>query len=330
LNSELFSVLVTAPSRLHFGLWSLAGGAGRQFGGVGVMLDQPGLRLLISPAAELCSTGPLAERASDFARRWARFHQRQAPQVAIEITSAPPDHVGLGTGTQLALAVAAGLCEMHDLEIESPQELAASVGRGLRSAVGTYGFLHGGLIAEQGKLPHEPISPLDCRLDLPAEWRFVLVRPLGISGLAGEDEAAAISKLPQVPSAVNEELMALAYGQLLPAAVTADFPAFAEATHRYGRLAGELFAARQGGPYNGPVLAALVERIRALGFAGVGQSSWGPTVFAVTPSQVEAERLAAALRSGTIDGTLEIIVASPCRNGASITRSLLGEQVPAR
>ena len=74
---------------------------------------------------------------------------------------------------------------LRDLPSQSPQELALSVGRGLRSAVGTYGFVFGGLIVEQGKLPDEPISPLDCRIDLPEAWRFVLVRPLGLTGIAG-------------------------------------------------------------------------------------------------------------------------------------------------
>jgi beta-ribofuranosylaminobenzene 5'-phosphate synthase len=326
----MYRVSITAPSRLHFGLWSLAGGDRRQFGGIGVMIDQPGLRVVISAAPALSATGPLAERALEFARRWAAFHQLPALQCAIEVISAPPDHVGLGTGTQLALAVAAGLCETHGLEIESPQALAASVDRGLRSAVGTYGFLHGGLIAEQGKLPDETISPLDCRIDLPTEWRFVLARPLGMAGLAGEDEAAAISGLPEVPPAVTDELVALAYDQLLPTAVTGDFPAFAESTYRYGRLAGEIFKARQGGPYNGPLLTALVERIRELGFDGAGQSSWGPTVFAACPSQADAERLSGALQAGLPAGTLETMIASPCRNGAQIERLALGEQAAAR
>jgi beta-ribofuranosylaminobenzene 5'-phosphate synthase len=322
-------VSVTAPSRLHFGLWSLAGSS-RQFGGVGVMVDQPGLQLAIHPAATLSATGPLATRVLEFALRWAAFHERPEPQCSIEILSAPPDHIGLGTGTQLALAVGAGLCELHEIEIESPQSLGASVGRGLRSAVGTYGFLYGGLIVEQGKLPSESISPLDCRFDLLASWRFVLARPLGVTGLAGEDEAAAIGVLPAIPGAVTRELMAIAYDQLSPAAVTRDFAAFAESTYRYGRLAGEIFAPRQGGPYNGPVLAALVQRIRDLGFAGVGQSSWGPTVFAACPSQAEAERLVAALQLGAGQGTLETIVASPCRHGAMIERLPLGEQVAGR
>src|SRR5690349_10223534 len=104
-------VTITAPSRLHFGLWSLADCARRQFGGVGVMVDRPGLQLVIHPGPELSATGPLAGRALEFANRWAAFHNRPALKCSIEIAFAPPDHAGLGTGTQLALAVAAGLCE---------------------------------------------------------------------------------------------------------------------------------------------------------------------------------------------------------------------------
>ena len=39
-------VRIIAPSRLHFGLWSLGGDGTRRFGGVGAMVQQPALRLL--------------------------------------------------------------------------------------------------------------------------------------------------------------------------------------------------------------------------------------------------------------------------------------------
>src|SRR4051794_12685371 len=100
---------VTAPSHLHFGLWSLGGGQGRQFGGVGAMIDQPQLRLVLEPAESLQASGDGAERVTDFARRWAAFHGIEPPACRIYIRAAIPEHAGLGSGTQLALAVAAGL-----------------------------------------------------------------------------------------------------------------------------------------------------------------------------------------------------------------------------
>jgi beta-ribofuranosylaminobenzene 5'-phosphate synthase len=311
-------VHVTAPSRLHFGLWSLGSKTGRQFGGMGVMVERPDLRLSVEPADVLQTTGKCAARSRFFARRWMEFHGLAEPQCRIEIQAVIPEHGGLGSGTQLALSVAAGLNAFCGLPSQTPQELALSVGRAQRSAVGTYGFVFGGLIVEQGKLPNEPISPLDCRIDLPEAWRFVLVRPRGPAGLAGHDEADAFGMLPEVPPAVTEELIALARDRLVPAAATGDFALFADSLYHYGRLSGECFAARQGGPYHGPQLTALVERIRGLGCAGVGQSSWGPTIFVAMPSQDAAEDLVGQLQGSGRAGELELTISPPCNRGARI------------
>jgi beta-ribofuranosylaminobenzene 5'-phosphate synthase len=310
------AVHVTAPSRLHFGLWSLGSAGARQFGGVGAMIDGPQLQLGVTEAASFQVSGPAAERAAEYARRWAQFHCQNQPQCHLKIERVIPEHVGLGSGTQLALAVAAGLNAFAGLPSQSPQELALSVARGLRSAVGTYGFVFGGLIVEQGKLPDEPISPLDCRIDLPEAWRFVLVRPQGLTGIAGREEAEAFATLTAVPQAVTDELIAMTRDGLVPAAATADFPTFADCLYRYGRLSGECFAAQQGGPYNGKVLADLVEQIRARGHVGVGQSSWGPTIFVVEPSAEAAESLASDL--ATQSSALDVVVSAPCNGGARI------------
>lgn len=311
------TVHVAAPSRLHFGLWSL-GGAGRQFGGVGVMVERPGLRLEFASATQFAARGALGARTATFARRWAEFHQLSLPACEIVVCAAPPEHVGLGTGTQLALAVAAGLNAWCGLPAQSPLELAISVGRGQRSAVGTYGFAHGGLIVEQGKVAGELVSPLDCRIDMPPNWRFVLVRPVELTGLSGDDETQAIATLAEIPDTVHSQLVAEAREHLVPAAATGDFADFAASLYRYGNLSGQCFAGRQGGPYNGPVLTALVERIRELGYTGVGQSSWGPTLFVVTPSPAVAEELTRRLAAEGAWGALETIISPPCNAGARI------------
>lgn len=291
------AVEITAPSRLHFGLFSFGRTGHRQFGGVGMMIDQPTVRIRISKAARFQIEGPLAARAADFAKRWAsRQPTNDSLSCRIQLLDVPDHHTGLGTGTQLALAIAAGLNAFHRLPSMSPAELAISVGRGLRSAVGTYGFVAGGLIVERGKYPNEEISPLDCRLELPESWRVVLMRPIDQHGLHGAAESAAFRSLPPVPEGITEELLAEVRSHLLPAAAQGDFAAFSESVYRYGRLAGSCFAQVQGGAYNGPRVAELVERTRRCGVQGVGQSSWGPTVFALLPSAAAAESFVAAIR----------------------------------
>jgi beta-ribofuranosylaminobenzene 5'-phosphate synthase len=282
------------------------------------MVQRPGLRMVIQASDRFEVSGPLAQRAATFARHWAEFHRMELPACRIDVVAAPPEHAGLGTGTQLGLAIAAGLSAFVGLPSQSPQELALSAGRGLRSAVGTYGFVQGGLIVEQGKLPGEPISPLDCRIDLPVEWRFVLVRPIGQVGLAGDDEASAMDALPAIPAEVTERLIGDARDGLVPAAATGDFARFAESLYRYGRLSGQCFAARQGGPYNGPVLTRLVQQLRDLGAVGVGQSSWGPTLFAVQPDEAAAESLARSLCSHDPETPLDLIVTPPANRGVQI------------
>ncbi len=314
-------VHVTAPSRLHFGLWSLAGEQGRQFGGVGAMIDEPALELLLTEAAQFQVQGSGWERTLAYAQRWAKFHSHELPGCCIGILRVIPQHAGLGSGTQQGLAVAAALNAFCDLPGQSPQELALSVDRGLRSAVGTYGFAFGGMIVEQGKLEGEPISPLDCRIDLPEQWRFVLVRPKEISGLAGEDEAAAFDALPEVPRSLTDQLIAIVHDQLVPAAALADFDRFATSLYEYGSRSGELFAARQGGPFNGPAITALVEQILLLGYSGVGQSSWGPTIFVATPSIDAAKRLVNSLRSCDRQRPLDLVIAAPNNCGAKIIAS---------
>jgi beta-RFAP synthase len=197
--------------------------------------------------------------------------------------------------------------------------LAPAIQRGQRSAVGTYGFASGGLIVEGGKEPSQAISPLLLRVDLPPEWRWVLVRPVDeMPGLAGETESQAFADMPPVPDEVAAALRAEAFERLAPAAKEGRFDDFSTSLFRFGHLAGSCFAARQAGAYASKRLAVLVELIRRLGVAGVGQSSWGPTLFALTRDEAEADRLAAELVARHPPESLDIVTTATCRRGATI------------
>ena len=312
-------VHVTAPSRLHFGLLAFGRREGRQNGGVGVMVDHAAVELRICASEKLETSGPLADRATVFANRWAEFCSMDAePPCRIEILSAAAEHVGLGVGTQLGLSVAAGLNAFFHLSTSSPAELAISVGRGLRSAVGTYGFAQGGLIVDRGKLPTERIAPMDVCLPMPPEWRFVLIRPRDGSGLWGADEQDAFDRLPPVPREVTAELIDEIRQHMVPAVASAQFDMFSDSVYRYGRVAGMCFAAVQDGPYNGGRLSELVEIVRSLGVAGVGQSSWGPTLFAVLPDEIEAGKFVDRMAERVPRDEVDVYAAAANDGGASV------------
>ena len=191
--------------------------------------------------------------------------------------------------------------------------------RGGRSAIGTYGFLHGGFLVESGKLADEALSPLEHCIMLPEAWRFVLICPHGERGLSGDAERCAFRDLPPIPPATSKELRREVAEEMVPAAGDGDFERFSRSVYRFGYQAGTCFAARQGGAFASPRIARLVEAIRNCGVEGAGQSSWGPTVFALLENERSAQRFAESIQKqlGRQD---TLIVARPNTVGARITR----------
>ncbi len=312
------NVSITAPSRLHFGLFSFRPAEGsRGYGGVGAMIDRPGLALVATAADGCTATGPHAERALGVARGMhAALGRSGEPGCHFHIVRAAPLHVGLGTGTQLAFSVATALAALYGLPSPTADELARWTVRGRRSAVGAHGFLQGGLIVESGKPNDQSLSPLAARVAIPPDWRFVLVRPRGERGLSGDAEEAAFESLAapnrRESAAAEEEVFA----GLVPAFQAADSAAAADRLFRFGRFAGRCFAAWQGGTYASGRLTELVEAIRGSGWSGVGQSSWGPTLYVLAQNVAYAEECVAMLRRRPDADDLLVDVAAPCNDGA--------------
>jgi beta-RFAP synthase len=276
------AIRVTTPSRLHFGLLSFGSTTARQFGGVGLMIDRPGIELMVDSAVEWSAQGLLAERALMIAQSAAARLGSQGvfvPPARLVTLRAAPEHAGLGTGTQLSLAVTTALVKRAGIPHVTPMMLATLSGRGRRSGVGLHGFQRGGLIVDGGRRGSEGIPPLLANLEFPPAWGALLVIPPGATGLHGGDEARAFEHLPPIPDAVTDRLCQLVLLGILPAVVEADIEAFGSALSELQRLVGEQFAAAQGGSYARPEVEAVATYLRLLGLHGVGQSSWGPTVY---------------------------------------------------
>ena len=85
---------------------------------------------------------------------------------------------------------------------------------------------------------------------------------------------------------------------------------------------GESFAAVQGGCYVDPQMAALVEWARAAGIRGVGQSSWGPTIWMLVPNAAVADSVAADVAARPGVGWCRVV--RPLNRGAD-ARPLIGQ-----
>jgi beta-ribofuranosylaminobenzene 5'-phosphate synthase len=326
---------VRTPSRLHFGLLSLdaestAVPSGRLYGGVGLMVRRPGVQVGACAASGWSAEGPSAERALGFARQVVEGVRRDhptadGPPLRLRIEEAAPEHAGLGTGTQLGLATARVVAAAWGVSADG-RDLARWSGRGLRSALGVHGFEHGGFLVEAGKRSPEVLAPLVARTDFPEEWGVVLIAPAGekagVAGLHGTDEREAFARLAVGPGgqARTDALCRLVLLGLLPAVAERDLEAFGEALFEFNRRAGEVFAPIQGGTYACPQAAEVVAFVRGQGVRGAGQSSWGPTVFAVTADKEQAEDLARRVREHFRLAPPAVLVTAACNRGAETTR----------
>ena len=314
-------VFVEAPARLHFGVLDLGGSRGRWFGGIGAAVAAPTLLVSASHADTLEVLGEDAQRAAAFARRFVAHHKLQNG-TRVRVHRALPGHVGLGSGTQLALAVARALAELHGLDAPT-SELARAVGRAHRSAVGTWIFDGGGFVIEGGRRPdRNGCGPLLARLTFPPTWRCAIAIPEGTPAISGETEAAAFARLPAPPEADVTRVAHTVLMALLPALADADLPAFGAALTEIQRITGRWFDSVQGGTFASGPSAQLVESISAWGASGVGQSSWGPAVYGIVDGVDAGARLAECLRqtlgtSGTVyEGPFRACGARVWRDGA--------------
>jgi beta-ribofuranosylaminobenzene 5'-phosphate synthase len=309
-------VRIEAPARLHLGMLAVAGDGERRFGGLGVSVCRPAVVLEAERAEELSVEGADAERALAFARR-SRDALGLAGGAHLRVVEAIPEHVGLGSGTKLALAVTQALAALEGRDVNAPG-LAAAAGRAARSAVGMWTFARGGLVVEGGHRPGlERPAPLLARHPVPEEWRAVLVVPTAEPGLSGGAEEEAFGRLVPAPER-SAAIAQLVLTSLLPALVERELDEFGAALTRIQELVGDSFAAAQGGRFH-PRAAPLVDALLRFGAAGSGQSSWGPTVYGVVGSADAGRELARRMEDVVGDGSVDVVAFD--NRGARLERS---------
>jgi len=295
-NEKPDTVFVEAPARLHFGVLDLRGALGRWFGGIGAAAPEPTLLLSARVDGMLAVEGADADRAETFARAFLAHHDLQTG-ARISIHRALPSHAGLGSGTQLALAVARAIADLRGLPTTAAA-LARAVGRAQRSAIGTWTFDGGGLVVEGGRRADtNGVGPLIARIQFPSTWRCVVAVPRQPPAISGADEAAALAALPPPPEREVEHVAHLVLMALLPALADADLAGFGRALTAIQTTTGRWFASVQGGIFARGPSEELVRRMAERGAPGVGQSSWGPTVYGIVDGEEAGVRLADEVRA---------------------------------
>ena len=290
---KVMKVIVTTSARLHMGFFDLNGTTGRMFGSLGVGIDTPCTQIEIARSNMKlieCNAIDLSESVEKIAKSFKLAHKfkRQISQdFSVKINQSIPEHTGLGSGTQMALALGAGLNRLFNLGLTVPK-IAALTQRGSRSGIGIGMFEHGGFVVDGGRGNAKAPPPIIARHDFPQEWPILLIIDNAEQGAHGEHELMAFDALPKASLETAQTLAHCVLMQALPALVERDYVEFSRAIYKLQRATGEYFAPAQGGIFKSKSVAEVLNYLYQNNVLCAGQSSWGPTGFAVFKDDLSA------------------------------------------
>ncbi len=274
-------VRVNAPSRIHITLIDLNGDLGRIDGGVGFALELPYIEIIADESDEISITGDFENRER-FVDTAEKFREKFGRGIEVEVRESFPTHVGLGSGTQISLAVGKAYATLYEIEM-SVREIAEFTGRGGTSGIGVAVFEYGGFVVDGGHskklktgfLPSSfskaPPPPVIARYDFP-DWDVHLFIPEK-KGFAGIKEKNLFEKNTPVSIQEVRELAHTILMKLMPSVVEEDLDEFSKAVYRIQNLG---FKRAEVSQY-GSTAWGFIEMLKDYG--AVGLSSTGPTLY---------------------------------------------------
>jgi beta-ribofuranosylaminobenzene 5'-phosphate synthase len=333
----LILLIIETPSRLHVTLIDLNGKYGRIDGGVGITTHNPRLILEAYPGyddlqIEFTSMGSdelpkdiigdyrdkifsATHKINQYLNREEGYH--------FKLREIFPSHSGLGSGTQLSLAVAKLILRMNDQDLPTPQ-IAEIVGRGGTSGIGVASFDHGGFLVDGGhkkviKKDFLPSSaskasppPILARYDFPEDWKIILAIPQVKRKVFGSGEVDIFQKYCPIPVGEVQELIHLLIMKMMPAVIEEDLDGFGGAVNLVQNVGFKKIELSLQNPF----IKDLMDVLKAAGAAGVGMSSFGPTVYAVTDTN--SKDILRAARNSMKNKSGDIILTNAQNEGASI------------
>lgn len=330
-------VAVQTNARLHMGFFDLHGGLGRKFGSIGLSLNAPQLALTATFADTLSvqsaahipqnSAEAITACAYQIAAKLLQTLQLKN-NVAININAMIQEHAGLGSGTQLALSIGCAISQLFDLNLSTAQ-IAMLTGRGGRSGIGIAAFDQGGLLIDGGRVSSKEnaqkvaIPPLLARYNFPEHWQVLLILDTSQPGIHGEEERAAFSQLPVFSENLAAHLCRHVLMQAMPAIAEQDLTVFGQSIQTLQAHVGDYFAPAQGGRYASKRVGAVLEYLEKNGVACFGQSSWGPTGFAVFENSTIASQYLQQLKTVFTDEKLDWQLCGASNKGACVTTEVI-------
>ncbi|NMC05844.1 MAG: hypothetical protein GYA24_11560 [Candidatus Lokiarchaeota archaeon] len=306
---------ITTPSRIHATLIDMNGSIGRIDGGIGFTLSNPRWKIDFetvesSPAVldvpEEVEGDYVVALLKDILKNFRKpFDQAN---IHVKVREIIPRHVGLGSKTQLALALADGVSRLLKLENTplSKEVLASVVKRGGTSGIGVTSYFHGGIIIDGGHefgagrekdsfLPSSASSarpaPVLSRDDLPESWCAVVGIPILEKGAHDAEEVNIFKQNCPVPVSDVQRLSHIILMKMLPAIKQHNFKEMCDCINLFQDIGFKKVEV----DIRGAMYRKMLQDWRDAGAPCAGMSSFGPAIYSLAETESEAITLKKAI-----------------------------------
>ena len=273
-EKSLNEVKIVANSRLHFGFLNLKSSSPYSYGGMGLSIAKHPTILRVSRASKFESNLKKTLRDKIFT---FLCNNSLSKKIRIDCIESPQKHIGLGTGTQLILAIEEAISKFYRFN-----ENINFFKRNYRSGVGINSYKNGGFIVDSPKnnlLTNEIIF----KAKFPKEWKIILLFDSKAKGLHGSTENRFFSADTTI--SLRKKLSDLTLNEIIPSIIYKDFDTFARSLTKFQDLNSLFYSSVQKSNYLSQDIAKVIKKVSMKFNVAAGQSSWGPTSYMLIESK---------------------------------------------
>ena len=306
------TIEIVTPARLHFGFLELNKNI-NSFGGIGLSIDKFNTKIKLKKNLRLKCKGKYTDKASFFLKTFCK-KMKIKPNFLLNIEQCSSKHIGLGSGTQLALSIGTAIAKLENKTV-NPEKIAKILNRGLRSKVGLISFIHGGFLIDL-KTRNKFFNDIG-KVFFPENWKIILIKDK-IQGMHGKSEINAFKKASSF-NTKNIKMTDLILQKIYPSLIENNFSEFAKTITKIQNIMGKYFNSFQGGIYSSNRVGKVLNFLKKENVLGFGQTSWGPSGFAFFPNIKKAKKMKQKLKKRFSScNNLEFIICSGKNSGADI------------
>ncbi len=273
---------IKTGSRIHITLIDMNGSLGRIDGSIGIYLKKPNIKASIKKTNNLDIKNSTAKEI--YQKLSKKFNLDNKISINLDTY---PNHIGLGSKTQISLAVGALINRYYNLNLDYIR-LANILDRGGTSGIGTYGFKYGGFIFDAGhsfgkekdkqdylpsRFSKTKVAPLISHLNFP-NWPITLVIPKLKEGLSGNLEKDFFKKNCPIPIDEVKQLIHLILSNLIPSILEKDLDLFSNTINKIQDIGFKKLEVKN----SDKKIQNTINILREKNY-GVGLSSFGPTFY---------------------------------------------------